>query len=67
MRWLIFHYKLISYKINVLRQSTCMVVNPITTGNFPLLFNCTSTARTSDFDGCDLKTYYIYKGERVIA
>ena len=42
------HYKKIGYNINVLQQTTCLVVNPITVGNFAFLFNCTSVGRTSD-------------------
>ena len=45
---IISHYKKIGYNINVLLQSACLVVNPITVGNFAFLFNCTSVGRTSD-------------------
>ena len=38
----ISHYKKIGYNINVL------VVNPITVGNFALLFNCTPVGLNSD-------------------
>ena len=38
---IISHYKKISYNINVLQQTACLVVNPITVGNFAFLFNCT--------------------------
>ena len=31
-----------------LRQSACLVVNPITVGNYAFLFNCTPVGRTSD-------------------
>ena len=34
--------------VNVLRQTACLVVNPITVGNFAFLFNCTPVGRTSD-------------------
>ena len=34
--------------INVLQQTACLVVNPITVGNFAFLFNCTPVGRTSD-------------------
>ena len=44
----ISHYKKIGYNINVLQQTACLVVNPITVGNFTLLFNCTPVGRTSD-------------------
>ena len=43
-----FHYKKIGYNINVLQQTACLVVNPITVGNFAFLFNCTPVGRTSD-------------------
>ena len=34
---IISHYKKIGYNINVLQQTTCLVVNPITVGNFALI------------------------------
>ena len=45
---IISHYKKIGYDINVLQQTACLVVNPITVGNFAFLFNCTPVGRTSD-------------------
>ena len=45
---IISHYKKIGYKINVLQQTACLVVNPITVGNFAFLFNCTPVGRSSD-------------------
>ena len=45
---IISHYKKIGYNINVLQQTACLVVNPITVGNFAFLFNCTPVCRTSD-------------------
>ena len=41
-------YKKIGYNINVLQQTACLVVNPITVGNFAFLFNCTLVGRQSD-------------------
>ena len=38
----------IGYNINVFQQTACLVVNPITVGNFAFLFNCTLVGRTSD-------------------
>ena len=35
---LISHFKKIGYNINELQQAACLVVNPITVGNFALLF-----------------------------
>ena len=45
---IISHYKKIGYNINVLQQTACLVVNPITVGNFAFLFNCTPMGRSSD-------------------
>ena len=45
---IISHYKKIGYNINVLQQTACLVVNPITVGNFSFLFNCTPVGRTTD-------------------
>ena len=45
---IISHYKKIGYNINVLQKTACLVVNPITVGNFAFLFNCTPVGRTSD-------------------
>ena len=45
---IISHYKKIGYHINVLQQTACLVVNPITVSNFAFLFNCTPVGRTSD-------------------
>ena len=33
--------KRIGYNSNVMRQSACLVINPITVDNFAALFNCT--------------------------
>ena len=38
---IISHYKKIGYNINELQQTACLVVIPITVGNFAFLFNCT--------------------------
>ena len=40
------HYKKIGYNINVLQQTACLVVNPITVGNFAFLFDCRPMGRT---------------------
>ena len=45
---IISHFKKIGYNINVLQQTACLVVNPITVGNFAFLFNCTLVGQTSD-------------------
>ena len=45
---LIYCYKRIGYNINIMRQSACLVFNPITVNNFASLFNCTPVDRVSD-------------------
>ena len=45
---IISHYRKNIYNINVLQQTACLVVNPITVGNFAFLFNCTPVGWTSD-------------------
>ena len=44
----IMRYKRIGFNINVMRQSACLVVNPITVDSFASLFNCTPAGRASD-------------------
>ena len=39
---------MIGYNISALQQTACLLVNPITVGNFAFLFNCTPVGRTSD-------------------
>ena len=41
-------YKRIGYNINIMRQSACLIVNPITVNNFAFYFNCTPVGRASD-------------------
>ena len=45
---IISRYKKIGYNINILKQTACLVVNPITVGNLAFLFNCTLVGWTSD-------------------
>ena len=59
-RKIIVRYKLIGYNINIMRQSACLVFNPITVNNFASLFNCTpggSGVRLSD--GPDIKLFIL--------
>ena len=46
---IVSHDKTIGYNINVLQQTACLVVNPITFDNFAFLFNCMPVGWTSDF------------------
>ena len=45
---IIVRYKKIGYNINVMRQTACLVVNPINVNSFAYLFNCTTVGWTSD-------------------
>ena len=45
---IIVRYKKIGYNVNVMRQTACLVVNPIKVNSFAYLFNCTTVGRTSD-------------------
>ena len=45
---IIVRYKKIGYNIAVLRQTACLVVNPIEVNNFAYLFDCTTVGRASD-------------------
>ena len=45
---IIVRYKKFGYNINVMRQTACLVVNPIKVNSFAYLFNCTTVGRTSD-------------------
>ena len=44
----IMRYKRIGYNLNVMRQSACLVINPITVDGYATLFNCTPVDRASD-------------------
>ena len=44
----IVRYKKIGCNIDVLRQTACLVVNPIKVNSFAYLFNCTTVGRASD-------------------
>ena len=45
---IIVRYKKIGFNIDVLRQTACLVVNPIKVNSFAYLFNCTTVGRASD-------------------
>ena len=45
---IIVRYKKIIYNINIMRQTACLVVNPIKVNSFAYLFDCTTVGRTSD-------------------
>ena len=41
-------YKRIGYNLNVMRQSACSVINPITVDGYATLFYCTPVDRASE-------------------
>ena len=45
---IISRYRRIGYNLNVMRQSACLVFNPITVDNYAAFFNCTPVGRASD-------------------
>ena len=45
---IIVRYKKIGYNTDDLRQTACLVVNPIRVNSFAYLFNCTTVGRASD-------------------
>ena len=45
---IIVRYKKIGYNIDVLRQTACLVVDPIKVNSFAYLFDCTTVGRASD-------------------
>ena len=47
-RKIIMRYKRIGYNLNVMRQSACLVINPIKVDGYAALFNCTPVDRASD-------------------
>ena len=49
LRKIIMRYKRIGYNLNVMRQSACLVISPITVEGHATLLNCTPVDRASDF------------------
>ena len=56
-RKIVICYKRIGYNINIMRQSACLLVNPITVNNSASLFNCTPVGRASDSMMAPTKSY----------
>ena len=55
----IVRYKRIGYNTNIMRQSACLVFNPITVNNFASHFICTPVDRASLSDGPDIKLFIL--------
>ena len=47
-RKIIMRDKRIGYNLNVIRQSACLVIKPITVDGYAALFNCAPVDRASD-------------------
>ena len=47
-RKIITRYRRIGYNLNVMRQSACLVFNPIMVDNYAAFFNCTPVGRAPD-------------------
>ena len=47
-RKIITRYRRIGYNLNVMRQSACLVFNPIIVDNYAAFFDCTQVGRVSD-------------------
>ena len=41
-------YKRVGYNLDIMRQSACLVFNPITVYSYGFLFNCTTVGQASD-------------------
>ena len=66
---IIIRHKRIGYDLNVMRQSACLVINPITVDNFAAHFNCTLLNRASDsmiylvgWDRSSFVCCYVHRG-----
>ena len=57
-------HKRIGCNYNVMRQSACLMINPITVDSFAALFNCTLVDRESDYDSPDLKLFILVGFDR---
>ena len=42
------HYIRVGYNLDIMRQSACLVLNPITVYSYCFLFNCTTVGQASD-------------------
>ena len=59
-RKIITRYRRIGYNLNVMRQSACLVFNPITVDNYAAFFNCTpGGSGVRLYDGPDLKLFIL--------
>ena len=49
-------YIRVGYSLDIMQQSACLVLNPITVYSYGFLFNCTTVGQASEsFEGSDVK------------
>ena len=64
-RKIVMRNKRIGYNLNVMPQSACFVINPITVDSYAALFNCTPVDRASDsMMAPDLKLFILVGWDR---
>ena len=64
-RKIITRYRRIGYNLNVMRQSACLVFNPIMVDNYAAFINCTPVGRACRlYDGPDLKLFIFVGWDR---
>ena len=56
-RKLINRYKRTGYSLDIMRQTACLVINPIIVDGYASLFNCTTTVRASDAETASSKNF----------
>ena len=48
VKMMVKHYIRVGYNLDIMRQSACLVLNPITVYSYGFLFNCTTVGQASD-------------------
>ena len=56
---IIRHHRRIGYNLNVMRQSACLVFNPMIVDNYTAFFNCTPVGRAPDSLCHDIKLFVL--------
>ena len=63
----ITRYSRTGYNLNVMRQSSCLGLNPIMIDNHAAFLNFTPVGRASDYDGPDLKLLKVVWGRSFLS
>ena len=61
---ILYIYTLQTYNLNVMRQSLCLVFNPLMVDDYAAFFNCTSVGRASDSMMAPLKLLILVGWDR---